>query len=44
MVDPEIPTQLMVGFGLAIAGSVLVLGSLAAERVVDLRAEERFEP
>ena len=35
----DIPEQLQVGFGLAIAGSVLVLASLLVERVADLKAE-----
>ncbi len=36
----ELPTQLEVGFGLAIAGAAMVIGSLVAERVVDARDEQ----
>ncbi len=35
----DLPTQVEVGFGLALAGAALVLGSLIAERVEDARAE-----
>ena len=35
----DIPDQLQVGLGLAIAGAVLVLASLLVERVIDARAE-----
>ncbi len=36
----DLPAQIDLGLGLAIAGAVLVLGSLVAERVVDARNEE----
>lgn len=35
----DVPAQLKVGIGLAIAGSVLVLASLIAERIADARRE-----
>ena len=35
----DVPPQLQVGGGLAIAGALLVLGSLLAERIQDARAE-----
>ncbi len=35
----DLPAQVDWGLGLAIAGAVLVLGSLLAERVADTRAE-----
>ncbi len=35
----DLPAQVDWGLGLAIAGAILVLGSLVAERVVDTRAE-----
>ena len=39
----DLPTQLEVGLGLAVAGAALVLGSLVAERVQDARREELSE-
>jgi hypothetical protein len=36
----DLPVQLEVGFGLALAGAILVMGSLIAERRVDARGEE----
>ena len=36
----DLPAQLDLGLALTIAGAVLVLGSLVAERIVDARAEE----
>ena len=36
----DLPAQLDLGLGLTIAGAVLVMGSIVAERVVDARSEE----